>query len=272
MRRSGLLKTSRAGQSHPCDFARSSSLDKYIQSQRRACVLILQDTTEFTYSRESPGKIGYTKTINAGRYKAGQPTACNLCGVLMHSSLVVTTSGTPLGLSAVKLWTRSKFKATAALRRLLNQTRVPIETKESYCWLENLRQSIALLGSPERCVHIGDRESDIYELFCLAQVLGARFLVRVQTNRLAEPPSSPSPTNAAHRVFAQLAAVPWSGRHRVATGGQDGETAFLQIKFASVKTLPPIGKQSATRYKRSSIFMFWMSIRLRIVTRSTGSS
>lgn len=34
-----------------------------------------------------------------------------------------------------------------------------------------------------------------------------------------------------------------SGRHRVATGGKDGETAFLQIKFASVKTLPPIGKQ-----------------------------
>ncbi|WP_347336739.1 IS4 family transposase [Bradyrhizobium neotropicale] len=205
--------------------------------------MILQDTTEFIYSRESPGKIGYTKTINAGRYKAGQPTTRTLCGVLMHSSLVVTTSGTPLGLSAVKFWTRSKFKGTAALRRLVNQTRVPIETKESYRWLENLRQSIALLGSPERCVHIGDRESDIYELFCLAQDLGTRFLVRVQTNRLAEPPSEASPTNAAHRVFAQLAAVPWSGRHRVAIGGEDGETAFLQIKFASVKTLPPIGKQ-----------------------------
>ncbi|WP_407114612.1 IS4 family transposase [Bradyrhizobium sp. LMG 9283] len=143
----------------------------------------------------------------------------------------------------MKFWTRSKFKGTAALRRLVNQTCVPIETKESYRWLENLRQSIALLGSPERCVHIGDRESDIYELFCLAQDLGTQFLLRVQTNRLAEPPSKASPTNAAHRVFAQLAAVPWSGRHRVAIGGEDGETAFLQIKFASVKTLPPIGKQ-----------------------------
>ncbi|MDH2356517.1 hypothetical protein QCM80_38670 [Bradyrhizobium sp. SSUT112] len=62
--------------------------------------MILQDTTEFTYSRESRGKIGYTKTS----------------GVLMHSSLVVTTSGTPLRLAAVKFWTRSKFKGTAALR------------------------------------------------------------------------------------------------------------------------------------------------------------
>ncbi|WFU39846.1 hypothetical protein QA640_36830 [Bradyrhizobium sp. CB82] len=73
-------------------------------------VLILQDTTEF-----SPGKIGSTKTITAGRYKAGQTSSRTLCSVLMHSSLVVTTSGTPLGLSAVKFWTRSKFKGTAAL-------------------------------------------------------------------------------------------------------------------------------------------------------------
>lgn len=34
-------------------------------------ILILQDTTEFIYSRAQPGKIEFTKTINAGRYKAG---------------------------------------------------------------------------------------------------------------------------------------------------------------------------------------------------------
>lgn len=67
----------------------------------------------------------------------------------------------------------------------MNPTRVPIETKESYRWLENLRQSLALVGTPERCVHVADRECDIYELFCLVQDLGTRFPVRVQTNRLA---------------------------------------------------------------------------------------
>lgn len=60
-------------------------------------ILILQDTTEFIYSRAQPGKIGFTKTINAGRYKAGQPNVQTLCGVLMHSSLAVTLTGTPLG-------------------------------------------------------------------------------------------------------------------------------------------------------------------------------
>ncbi|MER9927466.1 hypothetical protein NKJ84_32525 [Mesorhizobium sp. M0048] len=125
-------------------------------------ILILQDTTEFIYSRAQSGKIGFTKTINAGRYKAGQPNVLTLCGVLMHSSLAVTLTGTPLGLTAVKFWTRTKFKGRLALKRHINPTRVPIETKESYRWLENLRQSIALVGAAERCVHVGDRESDIY--------------------------------------------------------------------------------------------------------------
>ncbi|WP_246696373.1 hypothetical protein [Mesorhizobium sp. SARCC-RB16n] len=43
-------------------------------------ILILQDTTEFIYSRAQPGKIGFTKTINAGHYKAGQPSVLTLCG------------------------------------------------------------------------------------------------------------------------------------------------------------------------------------------------
>jgi len=93
-------------------------------------------------------------------------------------------------------------------------------------------------------VHVGDRESDIYELFCLAQDLGTHFLVRVQTNRLAEPPSAETPSAAsAHRVFDQLAMVPWVGNHDVVVDGEDGKTVSLRIKFASVETLPPVGKQ-----------------------------
>lgn len=204
-------------------------------------ILILQDTTEFIYSRAQPGKIGFTKTVNAGRYKAGRPSVQTLCGMLMHSSLAVTLTGTPIGLTAVKFWTRTKFKGTLALKRHINPTRVPIETKESYRWLENLRESIALVGTPERCVHVGDRESDIYELYCTAQELRTSFLVRVQTNRLAERPVDATQHNAAHRVFAQLAAAPWAGGHRITVSGD--ETAWLRVKFATINTLPPVGKQ-----------------------------
>ena len=138
-------------------------------------VLVLHDTTEFSYQREKTEAIGITKVTNSGRDRTGRLRAHTVCGILMHSSLVVTASGLPLGLAAIKFWTRKKFKGTQALKRKINPTRVPIEEKESYRWLENVRQSTELLADPGRCVHVGDRESDIFELFCAAQDAGTHF-------------------------------------------------------------------------------------------------
>ena len=101
-------------------------------------VLVLHDTTEFSYQREDSGAIGITKSINSGRDKAGRLRSHTVCGILMHSSLAVTTEGLPLGLTAVKFWTRKKFKGTAALKKKINPTRIPIEKKESIRWLENV--------------------------------------------------------------------------------------------------------------------------------------
>jgi len=66
--------------------------------------------------------------------------------------------GLPLGLTAIKFWTRDKFHGANALKRKVNPTRVPIEQKERYRWLENLRQSTALLAEPERIAHRRSRE------------------------------------------------------------------------------------------------------------------
>jgi len=148
-------------------------------------VLVLHDTTEFTYRREKSEAIGITKSINSGRDKAGRLRSHTVCGIMMHSSLAVTTEGLPLGLAAVKFRTRKKFKGTAALKKKINPTRVPIEKKESIRWLENLKESTELLDDSGRCVHIGDRESDIYELFCAAQEARTHFLVRTCVDRLA---------------------------------------------------------------------------------------
>jgi hypothetical protein len=58
-------------------------------------VLVLHDTTEFTYQREKPEAIGITKSINSGRDKSGRLRSHTVCGILMHSSLAVTTEGHP---------------------------------------------------------------------------------------------------------------------------------------------------------------------------------
>src|SRR3954464_9397175 len=123
-------------------------------------ILVLHDTTEFSFRRDNPAAIGQLSLLKT------RHATVTLCGLLMHSSLVLTPQGVPLGLAAAKFWTRDTFKGTNALKRKVNPTRIPIEQKESVRWLENLKQSTTLLGDPPRCVHVGDRESDIYELFC----------------------------------------------------------------------------------------------------------
>jgi hypothetical protein len=199
-------------------------------------IFVLHDTTEFTFQREATDAIGITKSVNSGRDKAGRVRSHTVCGILMHSSLALTTEGVPLGLAAVKVWTRQKFKWTAALKKKVNPTRVPIEKKESIRWLDNLAQSTDLLGGGGRCVHIGDRESDIYELFCLAHELGTHFLLRTCVNRRAG--------DGDHTVADEMGEVAVKKRHLIDVRDNNGDPdqALLEIRYRKIRILPPIGK------------------------------
>ncbi len=200
-------------------------------------VLVLHDTTEFSYRHEDARPIGVLKKIPAGFPKEGRPGLYTNCGILMHSSLVATRDGLPLGLAAIKFWNRDKFHGANALKRRINPTRVPIEKKESIRWLENLRQSTELLNDPGRCVHIGDREDDIYELFCLSQQLGTHFLVRTCVDRQAG--------DGEHTVRDEMKQAPIRGLHRVQVRNKRREfsTAVLEIRCRRMVVRPPIGKQ-----------------------------
>jgi len=195
-------------------------------------VLILQDTTEFNYKREQPEQIGFTTKVPM------RGTIHTVCGILMHSSLAVTTQGVPLGMAAVKFWSRKKFKGCTALKRKINPTRVPIEEKESYRWLENLRQSTALLKQSERCIHVGDRESDIYELFCLAHDLKTNFLIRTCVDGLAG--------DGDHTIATEMDEVQIKGLHRVTLRDASGkeQQVVLEIRYRRISVLPPIGKKN----------------------------
>lgn len=198
-------------------------------------ILVLHDTTEFSVKRDNPTPVGLLKSLRSGRsYVTPQVTTC---GVLLHSSLALTEKGLPLGLCAAKFWTRKEFKGTNSLKRHVNPTRIPIERKESIRWIENVKASTRLLGRPAQCLHIGDRESDIYELFCAAQEEGTHFLVRTCVDRRSGP----------NRVCIseQMAAIPSQGQHRIMVPDQDGNSAeaVLEIKFQRLLLHPPEGKQ-----------------------------
>ena len=206
-------------------------------SKTNGQVLILQDTTEFTYERDKPELIGKTHVIPNGKDVLGKVRRLTKCGILMHSSLVITTEGLPLGIAAIKFWTRKKFKGCNQLKKHVNPTRMPIEGKESYRWLENLERSTKLLGESKRCIHIGDRESDIYELFCKANQEGTHFLVRTCVDRLAG--------DGKHTIADEMDEVRVKGLHRVEVRDKKGQACevLLEIKYKKIKVLPPIGKK-----------------------------
>jgi hypothetical protein len=114
---------------------------------------------------------------------------------------------------------------------------VPIEKKESIRWLENVKQATELLDDSRRCIHIGDREADIYELFCAAQEIGAHFLVRTCVDRLAG--------SGDHTVAEEMNEVAVKGLHRIEVRDEKGDPdeAILEIRYRRIHVLPPIGKQ-----------------------------
>jgi len=208
-------------------------------------VLVLHDTT----SCPSSGRTCHRDDDRSygGKGQDGRSRFHTVCGILLHSSLVVTLEGLPLGIAAAKVWTRKKFKGCNALKKKINPTRIPIEEKENVRWLENLRQSTALLNEPERCVHIGDRESDIYELFCEAQRIGTHFLVRTCVDRLAG--------NGKHTIAYEMNEVRIKGLHRIEVRDAKGNhsEAVLEIRYRRVRVLPPIGKQQ--RYPETTLYV-----------------
>lgn len=202
-------------------------------------VLVLHDTTEFSFQRDMPEAIGRLTFVKGGH------ATYTACGVLLHSGLALTTDGLPLGLAAVKFWTRKKFKGTNALRGKVNATRVPIEEKESVRWLDNLRQATTRLGEAARCVHVGDREADIFELFRAAHDAETHFLVRTCVDRFAG--------GGGTTVSRTMAREPIRGEHRVEVRDDRGRasTATLRIRFCRMTVHPPVAKRK--RYAALSL-------------------
>jgi len=197
-------------------------------------ILVLHDTTELTYKREDEAAVGMIGKAKMVKDQQGKPLYFTTSGICQHSSLVVTAEGLPLGLAAVKFWSRKEFKGPEGRKRARSG---PIEARESVRWLENLREATARLEQPGRCVHVADQEGDIYELFCAAQECGAHFLIRTQAVRLAEG----GPETLAEKVQQ----TPRRGVYRITVRDPQGELCpvELEIRYRDLSVRAPHGKK-----------------------------
>jgi hypothetical protein len=132
------------------------------------------------------GTIEFNLTHLPATEGLGRCTGGNERGFLMHSLPAVSPESLPLGVLGMKTWARREGSQGSAAQRKSR----PIHEKESIKWIEGLAYLSALKS---RCKHtqligIGDRESDVYELFATHRPEGVNWLVRVAWNRCARHP------------------------------------------------------------------------------------
>lgn len=135
-------------------------------------VLAPQDTTTLNYTHPMTEGLGPTNT-----------KADKSIGLILHDTMAFTPEGTPLGILDAQCWSRDPEEQGKAD----NRKSLPIEQKESMKWLRSFRRvaEVQKLCPDTMLVSMGDRESDIYELFMEASKdpNGPKLLVRAEKTR-----------------------------------------------------------------------------------------
>ena len=201
-------------------------------------ILAIQDTSYFVYT-------SHRKTAGLGRMsmKKGRNVP-NIYsnGLIMHACLGVTTEGLPLGLLDQKVFVR---KVRSAKRRRLADV-TPIEKKESYRWLESLRNTHAIMGDTQ-VVTVCDREGDMYGLFEMSDRLKSPVLVRANVDRAVNKKSRYAEKDVVS-LWGFMRSRPAAGTktieipQRKATAhvkARSARTAVLTVKFGAFGFSPP---------------------------------
>lgn len=162
-------------------------------------------------------------------------------GLLLHDTLAFTEDGTPLGVLDAQCWARDPKKPNKSDRRY----ELPIEQKESFKWLRSFRKvaRVQALCPDTRLVSMGDRESDIYELFEAAYTTAhaPALLVRAEKSR-----NRKTDQGFLWDVMAQKQVAGSLQIHLPRSGARKARDTWVDIRFAKVRLNTPKRKKKLT--------------------------
>lgn len=217
---------------------------KRVESEETTHSLVVHDTTECNYTHHNSTEgLGYLSTVS----KKSQNTLGETQGFLMHTSLAVGAGNVPLGLLGNKIWVRDRAKKKNIRSRKLNYTRVPVEEKESYKWLESVERAVEGLN-PTKLVHVCDRDADMYELFCRANELNTNFLIRGIHQRCTSNPKE--------KIYDKVTRLSSVGSYDVdiqGANGRQGRKAKVHVRYYKVRLVPPVSKSK--RYDPIDVYI-----------------
>lgn len=187
---------------------------------REKIVFAVQDTTSLDFT-------GHDATEGLGPLGGGDGSAGD--GVFVHSVIAVDDKGTPCGLLWQKVWARDRAKVGSRHQRKQR----PIEDKESFRWIEALRQTHERVPSDVSVVTICDREADIFEVFAEPRPANSQLLIRACRVRR---------TDEAHHLKEAVQAVDEAGQLDInvrRAPNRKPRSATLSVRFRQVTILPP---------------------------------
>jgi hypothetical protein len=149
-----------------------NALTKKVTHVNAGEVLLIEDGSELNY------------TSKRGRIISGSlgPLTSKYCtGFFLHPCLVVDTKTTiPIGFSAVEIWKRDQ---DAGDKHQRNYSKLPIEKKESWKWIECIQKSKEILPADIHKIVVADREADIYKVYTLLKDETTDLLIRAKADR-----------------------------------------------------------------------------------------
>ena len=138
-----------------------------VRAEKQRVVLAVQDTTELNF------------TSHLATQGLGMLDHRKCRGLKVHSVFAVSDKGVPLGLLHQKVWTRDP----KSRKNEREYQKLAIAQKESQRWLDGQKAAETQLSPRTQIVTVGDRESDIFDLFVQTRRPGSDLLVRVQAKR-----------------------------------------------------------------------------------------
>lgn len=204
-------------------------------------ILAVGDTSFLDYKKIKIKREEYGPIGNGGN------------GLILHTSLAVNPDcGQPLGLLGEKVWKREKIRKG---KKKGAKTR-PFEEKESYKWVEAIKQIPEVLQQAEpiigqKVIHVFDREGDISEVFKAVQNLdNCGVLVRASHNRSLE--------NEEDYLWDYMQKQPQRGTQVLElpkTEKRKERTALLEIKFGEVNLRSPQRFKETDSFKVYAVYV-----------------
>lgn len=201
------------------------------QRAARRHVLAIMDTTGLRFATHEASKRGFGRDAN------------DTCpGLFLHPVLAVdAATGGIIGLVDCAVLNRTEGKVT-------NHKKRAVDDKESHRWLHGAEMAADRLSTAETITMVGDRESDIYDLFA-RRPANVHLLCRS---------AQPRAMTTGGLLPEHCARLPEHGRETIAVppkGNQKARQATVALRFDAISLKRPVGAGSKALPKSIALWV-----------------